>query len=77
MAECLGRTIVDVKLLTRLPGFQQSDRDGAVKEFDVNAFRYDLPAGIEPRAELMTEWLTLEEWLDPKRAPISPTAVNT
>ena len=76
VAECLGRTIVDVKLLTRLPGFQQSDRDGAVKEFDVNAFRYDLPAGIEPRAELLTEWLTLEEWLDPKRAPISPTAVN-
>ena len=52
------------------------DRDGAIKEYDVQAFRFDLPAGIEPMAGLITEWLTVEEWLDPLRVPISPTAVN-
>lgn len=76
IVEVVGKSVVGLRPLVTLPGFQQGDRDGAVKEYVVNAFRYDLPAGVEPRADVVTEWLTLEEWLDPKRAPISPTAVN-
>ncbi len=76
IAENIGKTVVGLKPLVSLLGFQQSDRDGAIKEYDYQAFRFDLPDGIEPIAGLITEWLTIEEWLDPRRAPISPTAVN-
>ena len=76
VAEVIGKSVVGLKPLVGLPSFQQSDRGGAIKEYDVQAFRLDLPAGIEPMAGLITEWLTVEEWLDPLRAPISRTAVN-
>lgn len=76
IAEVIGKTVVGLKPLVRLPSYQHSDRDGAVREYDVQAFRFDLPDGLEPIAGLITEWLTIEEWLDPLRAPISPTAVD-
>lgn len=76
-AEVIGKTVSRfAKVATHTPGLTQGDRTGEVKNYQIETFRCDLPSGIEPRSDVTTEWLTLDEWLDPQRMPISPTAVH-
>lgn len=77
VAEVIGKSVVGMQRLpSQPPGLTQSDRTGEIKDYQAATFRYDLSPGVEPKADVIDEWLTLEEWLDPKRMPISPTAVH-
>jgi hypothetical protein len=74
-AEWLGTTVTGLTALNAdLPPYQQSDRDGIWKRYDFRLFRLGLPAGCQPRGDVITQWLSVAEFLDEDRRPISKTA---
>jgi hypothetical protein len=70
-AEWLGRTC-EPEFLDEFGEWQQSDRDGIWKRYNLQCFR--VPVEDEPRlvAGAIAEWLTPADFLS--RLPISPTA---
>ena len=75
--ETIGKTATGLKPLPSHPSvFKQYDRNGEVTDVQITTFRHDLSPGIEPRADVMTEWLSVDEWLDSRRMPISTTAIH-
>jgi ADP-ribose pyrophosphatase YjhB (NUDIX family) len=75
-AENMGRTISfdELEFMADLPEFRQGDRDGIWKRYHFQVFRLTLSESAELKTRGIVEWLTVEELLDSKRAPISPTA---
>lgn len=74
-AECVSGTTTEVpRQLFTEHEFQQSDRDGKWKSFVFSAYliRLDTDAAISGQARC--EWLSLPEFLDENRRPISKTA---
>lgn len=75
-AEALGRTVSlpGLELLADIPEYRQGDRDGVWKRYHFQVFRLTLPEGTDVPTRAAVEWLTVDELLDPNRAPISATA---
>jgi hypothetical protein len=74
-AEWLGQTSTAVpQLLAEIREFRQSDREGVWREYTFQVFQ--IPPGTHrgPRPDAVCQWLTVNEWLDPERRPISPSA---
>lgn len=73
-AECLGRTLTTAPaFLLDFPEFQQSDSDGTWKRYRFQIFELPLQVpNLHP--SVMTEFLSVDEILDPSRQPISATA---
>jgi len=74
-AEWLGQTSTAApQLLAEIPEYRQGDRDGVWKRYSFQVFQ--IPPGTHhgPRPGAISQWLTVNDWLDPNRRPISPTA---
>ena len=75
VAEWFGITIKGItKLVAEIPPYQQSDRDGAWKRYTFQIYQVSVGPNRLPIAGARTEWLTVDEFLDKERRPISPTA---
>jgi len=73
-AEWLGRTDTQARrFLLDVADFQQSDRDGKLKYYHFRVFAVFVDEGASLAPGAVAEWLTVEEWLDEDRWPISPT----
>ena len=74
-AETLGRTLtvepetagVDVTLA-------QSDSDLLWKRYSFRVFKFEFKGAVRTAPGVISEWLTKNQFLDPKRWPISDTA---
>lgn len=74
-SEWMGRTTTQVpEHLGDVAEFQQSDRDAQWKRYRVQAYRIQLDEDASLPAGKIAEWLTVDELLDEKRRPVSPTA---
>jgi hypothetical protein len=73
--EWLGQTFtIAPQKLIEIPEWRQSDRDGVWKRYSFQVFQIPLESNQGPRPGAVCQWLTVNEWLDPQRRPISPTA---
>lgn len=76
-AEWMRQTFsAEPEFLTEVAAFQQSDRDRIWKRYQVQVYRLCVEKGAPLPAGRTAEWLTVDEFLDPKRKPISLTARN-
>jgi hypothetical protein len=74
-SEVLGRTCSPTALLEDfLPEHEQSGRDGKWRLYRFRVFEVVLRDGESLPAGQTVEWLTTDQFLDPNRRPISPTA---
>ena len=74
-AEWLAITVTGLAPLNAdVPHYQQSDRNGVWKRYEFRVFRLPLPAICQPRSDAVIQWLTVDDWLNEDRRPISQTA---
>lgn len=75
VVEWFGHTLLDEpRFLLEVREFRQSDRDLVVKEYNFQVFTVTSPEGEALVDGAIAEWLTVEQFLDVRRRPISPTA---
>lgn len=76
VAEALGHSIslASLEQVAEIPEYRQGDRDGVWKRYHFQIFRLALREEAEAKSGVTAEWLTVDELLDPDRAPISATA---